>query len=81
MHYFFKRILLFSDSKIQLDDELNFYHHSINRDKKKWQITGGEASWFNSLSAFGFHSLNVKKHSLHRLDEFSDTIEKCWGIN
>ena len=80
--YFFDRILLFADSKLDLSQEFDHYYHKINSLKLKTQKTFSEEDWFKSLMLFSsFNSENFKKHFEYRRDDLLDEIRNCWLIN
>lgn len=80
LYYFYKRIQLFSYSKIQLSDELDFYHETIKGNREKWKKSENINDWFNSLSPFGNNSPAVIENATHKLGEFMREISSCWGI-
>lgn len=80
--YFFDRLLLFSDARLELNQEFDFYHHKINRLKSKTRKSYSGEDWFKSLMPFSIiNSEDFKKHFLYRRDDLLDEIKNCWRID
>lgn len=79
--YFFDKLLLFADERLNLIDEVEFYHQEILRRKKKAQRSLNPDDWFQSYAPFSFvQSPEALKEFYYRRDEVLSEIRKCWNI-
>jgi hypothetical protein len=80
--YFFDRLLLFADSRLELNQEIEYYHHRISALKRKTQKSFSEEDWFKSLMPFSsFNSENFKRNFEYRRDDLLDEIINSWMID
>ncbi|MDR3695311.1 hypothetical protein [Mucilaginibacter sp.] len=80
--YFFDRLLLFANSRLELNQELDYYHHRIDILKRKTQKSFSEEDWFKSLMPFSsFNSENFKRNFEYRRDDLLNEIRNCWLVN
>ncbi|MBS1585536.1 MAG: hypothetical protein JSS82_08300 [Bacteroidetes bacterium] len=81
-NYFIDRLLLFSDSKIELHEELEYYRDVITKQKKRAIRTLEVDDWFQSMVPFNFvNSPTFRKFFLYRRKEILPELFKIWNID
>ncbi|OJW79604.1 MAG: hypothetical protein BGO69_12810 [Bacteroidetes bacterium 46-16] len=79
--YFYEHILQYSDSQLQFEEEIIYYHHYTYALKRKAQTTGDENHWFYSLSPFSLlESEKSESLVMYRREDILRTINECWQI-
>lgn len=79
--FFFERLLMFADAKIELASELEYYHQTILNLKIKTNETGNEDDWFNSKKPISIFSSPAYRQNLgYRDSDFQIELNKCWRI-
>jgi len=80
--YFEQRLLLFSDARIELADELDYYHNQISILKEKANGTRDVNDSFSAMMPFSFmESPTFRKEHDYRLSDLRKTIERCWNFS
>ncbi|HEY1031222.1 MAG TPA: hypothetical protein VGD89_05580, partial [Flavipsychrobacter sp.] len=80
--YFFERLLLFTDSQIELKDELEYYHWKMNMQKLKTFYTESVNDYFLSIYPFYFiPSPKVIEMFDYKKESLTASIKNCWRIN
>lgn len=79
--YFEDRLLLFSDSKIQLSDELHFYQQKLIRMRRRANLTHDVNDNFAAMAPFShINSPAFKKQYGYRLPDLREVTEQCWNF-
>lgn len=79
--YFESRILLFSDSRLKLSDELENYQKELKRMRKRANRSTDINDNFDAMTPFSFmYSPSYKKESGYRLSDLREVTEQCWNF-
>jgi hypothetical protein len=81
-NYFFHRVLLFADGKLQFTKELEFYHQKMRELKKHALQTRDENDWIQSIAPFSlFNSPQYRENFHYRRKDLLQAIDECWKID
>lgn len=80
--YFFDRLLLFAVSRLELNEEFEYYLNKINSLKMKTQKTFSNNDWLKILTPFSSsNSVKFKRYFEYRRDDLLNEIRNWWIID